>query len=56
MVLAGWVGRRWLLVRQVKVRAFCKLTGEKVSDPMVGCGRCHETEWPDMVVGGPPEP
>jgi len=42
MVLEARVGRRWGLLRQVKVQAFCLLTMEKVAEPMVGCGRCHE--------------
>ena len=45
MVLEGWVGRRWGLLRQVKVRAFCTLSREEVAEPMVGCGRCHEGRW-----------
>jgi len=42
MVLEARVGRRWGLLRQVKVRAFCLLAMAKVVEPMVGCGRCHE--------------
>lgn len=42
MVLEGRVGRRWGLLRQVKVRAFCTLAMEEVAKPVVGCGRCHE--------------
>ena len=42
MVLEARVGRRWAILRQVEVRAFCTLTGEVVAEPMVGCGRCHE--------------
>lgn len=42
MVLEAQVGRRWGLLRQVKVRAACLLAMEKVAKPMVGCGRCHE--------------
>jgi len=42
MVLEARVGRRWGLLRQVKVQAFCLLAMEKVDEPMVGCGRCHE--------------
>jgi hypothetical protein len=45
MMLEGWVGRRWLVFPQVRVRAFCKLTGEEVTEPMVGCGRCQEERW-----------
>jgi hypothetical protein len=42
MVMEVWVGRRWGLLRQVKVAAFCTLAMEEVAEPMVGCGRCHE--------------
>jgi len=42
MVLEARVGRRWGLLRQVKVQAFCLLVMEEVAEPMVGCGRCHE--------------
>lgn len=42
MVLEARVGRRWGLLRQVKVQAFCLLVMEEVTEPMVGCGRCHE--------------
>ena len=42
LTLQAQVGRWWLIFRQVEVRAFCSLTGEEVSEPMVGCGRCHE--------------
>jgi hypothetical protein len=49
MTLEGWVGRRWLVLGQVKVRAFCKHTEQPVADPMVGCGHCHEERWRDIV-------
>jgi hypothetical protein len=42
MVLEARVGRRWLLFRQVKVKAYCLLSMEEVAEPRVGCGRCHE--------------
>ena len=42
MALGARAGRRWGLLRQVKVRAFCTLAMEEVAEPMVGCGRCHE--------------
>ena len=42
MSLEAQVGRRWLILKQVEVRAFCTLAGEEVAEPMVGCGRCHE--------------
>jgi hypothetical protein len=45
MTLEGRVGRRWLVLPQVRVRAFCKLTGEAVAEPMVGCGHCQEERW-----------
>ena len=49
MVLKAWVGRRWLVLKQVKVRAFCTLAHEEVAEPMVGCGRCHEARWRALV-------
>ena len=52
MQLEAWVSRRWLVLSQVRVRAFCKRTlrartqrartNQVVADPMVGCGHCHE--------------
>jgi hypothetical protein len=49
MVLEGWVGRRWLVIRQVRVDARCTLTERPVTDPMVGCGHCHEARWRDTI-------
>lgn len=49
MVLEGWVSRRWLLIRQVKVRAYCTLARQEVEDPFVGCGQCHELRWRDTI-------
>jgi hypothetical protein len=49
MVLEGWVGRRWFLIRRVKVRAYCTLTRKQVDDPFVGCGHCHELRWRDTI-------
>lgn len=51
MVLEGWVGRRWLVVKQVKLSAYCRLHDLPVADPMVGCGHCHEAHWRDIVSG-----
>ncbi|MBN1579085.1 MAG: hypothetical protein JXA89_00165 [Anaerolineae bacterium] len=48
MVLTAWVGWRWLLFRQVKVKAFCTYAKETVAEPMVGCGRCHEGRMPSL--------
>jgi hypothetical protein len=45
MTLEAWVGRRWLVLSQVRVRAFCSLSGEEVAEPMVGCGRCQDERW-----------
>lgn len=42
MHLEAWVGRRWLVLPQVRVRAFCERIDQAVADPMVGCGHCHE--------------
>jgi hypothetical protein len=42
MVLRGSVGRRLILGKQVRVRAFCRDDGRVVKEPKVGCGRCHE--------------
>jgi hypothetical protein len=41
MVLTAWVGRRWLLIQQVKVKAFCTHNKKEVAEPMIGCGQCH---------------
>lgn len=51
MVLEAWVGRRWLVFGQVRVRAFCTLSGQEVAEPMVGCGRCHEARGPSILRG-----
>lgn len=51
LVLEAWVGRRWLVIPQVKVSAYCTLTEQMVADPMVGCGHCHETRWQDTIRG-----
>ena len=53
MLLEGRIGRRWLVVEQIQVNAHCRLAGERVDNPMVGCGRCHENRWQDIVVGPP---
>ena len=45
MELEATVGRRWLVLRQVRVRAYCRRTEQIVADPMVGCGHCHEERW-----------
>lgn len=45
MELEARVGRRWLVVPQVRVRAYCRRTEQAVADPMVGCGHCHEDRW-----------
>ena len=44
MVLSARIGWHWL-ARRVQVSAFCTLANEPVTDPMVGCGRCHGEEW-----------
>jgi hypothetical protein len=43
MVLDARVRRRWLFIRQVEISAYCRLVEQQVSEPMVGCGHCHET-------------
>jgi hypothetical protein len=45
MALEAWVGRRWLVLPQVRVRAFCSLTQQEVAEPMVGCGHCQDERW-----------
>jgi hypothetical protein len=42
MILEAQVGRRFGLLRRLMVEAFCTLTKEEVTEPMVGCGHCHE--------------
>ena len=51
MVLEARVGRRWLLRRQVIVDAFCTRTRQRVEDPFVGCGHCHDVAWRDSAGG-----
>jgi hypothetical protein len=51
MVLEGWVARQWLVVRQVKVRAYCTETRQYVEDPYTGCGECHGPQWRETVGG-----
>ena len=45
MSLEAWVGRRWLVLPRVRVRAFCSLTRQEVAEPMVGCGNCQDERW-----------
>jgi len=45
MTLEARAGRRWLVLPQVRVRAFCSLSGQEVAEPMVGCGRCQDERW-----------
>jgi hypothetical protein len=45
MTLEAWVGSRWLVLPQVRVRAFCTLSQQEVAEPMVGCGRCQGEGW-----------
>jgi len=45
MVLEARVGRRWLVLEQVQVHAYCKLTQQRVAEPMVGCGHCQDVRW-----------
>ena len=48
MTLEAKVGRRWLVLPQVHVRAFCRLSQQEVAEPMVGCGRCQDERW-DLI-------
>jgi hypothetical protein len=45
MTLEARVGSRWLVLPQVRVRAFCSLSQQEVAEPMVGCGRCQGEHW-----------
>jgi hypothetical protein len=45
MELEARVGRRWLVLPQVRVRAYCRLTEQVVAEPMVGCGHCQDERW-----------
>ena len=49
MVLEARIGRRWLVRKQVKVDAYCTRTRQRVQDPYVGCGHCHESGWQDAT-------
>jgi hypothetical protein len=51
MVLEARVGRRWLLVKRIQVDAFCTRTKQRVQDPFVGCGHCHEPDWREAFDG-----
>lgn len=51
MQLEARVGRRWLVIKQVKVSAYCTSSRQPVADPMVGCGQCHGTTWRDTLIG-----
>ena len=42
MVLEGQIRRHLVFWRRTEVSAFCLETLEKVENPYVGCGRCHE--------------
>ena len=48
MTLEAWVGRRWLVLPQVRVRAFCTLSEQEVVEPMVGCGSCQDERWREI--------
>ena len=48
MVLEARVGRRWLVLERVQVSAYCKLTQQKVAEPMVGCGHCQDVRWQSL--------
>ena len=48
MELEARVGRRWLVVPQVRVRAYCRQTEQVVTNPMVGCGHCHKERWQEI--------
>jgi hypothetical protein len=42
LLLEASVTRIWLgLRRQVKVKAYCSLSHQTVTEPHVGCGQCH---------------
>jgi len=58
MTLTAWIGRRWLVIKQVKVRAFCTLTRQPVAEPRVGCGHCHEERLRTLqeTLHSPPNP
>jgi hypothetical protein len=39
----------WGLIRNVKVTATCSLSNEKIAEPYIGCGKCHNL---DFKIGG----
>jgi hypothetical protein len=51
MILEAQVRRRFGLLRRVAVEAFCTLTKEEVTEPMVGCGHCHEHRPGGAILG-----
>lgn len=43
MVLTGVIDRQFMIFRKlVKINAYCTKTHDKVKEPKVGCGSCHE--------------
>ncbi len=54
MTLKGRIGRRYFWERRrVLVEASCSRSAGPVTNPYVGCGKCHETI--EFVVVEPPE-
>lgn len=51
MILEARVRRRLWLLRRVAVEAFCTLMKEEVTEPMVGCGHCHEHRSGASILG-----
>jgi len=50
MVLTGSVERQLFgLRKKVIIRAFCQKTNKPVTDPHIGCGKCHNL--PDVFLG-----
>jgi hypothetical protein len=53
MVLEGKVIRPFFIGKQeVQIRAYCKKTNKRVTEPQVGCGECHIL--PPVFIGEPP--
>lgn len=44
LVLSTYIAKSWFKKR-MKVEASCSKTLERVNDPNIGCGHCHETHY-----------
>ena len=53
MILEGDVYRPFFIGKpEVRIRAFCKKTNQRVAEPHIGCGECHSL--PPVFIGESP--